>query len=373
MRVTRVRLSDFLSYSTLDTTLGDFLNILTGENASGKTNLVDSIHFSAIGKSSRHNLDKELINWNAKNGSRVIIDVKKRFSSHEIDIRIDAQGKKRILVDKIPLTRIGELMGILNIVFFSPNELKLVKGGPADRRRFIDISLCQQNKTYFYSLQRYNSLIQQRNKLLKTHKGKPSLTTMLAVIDQDLVKSASFVIAERFLFVERMSKLSYAQHVMLSNGKEELFLSYEGDVCDTSDQAVIASKLTTLLKESASNDMRLEYTTVGPHRDDLKMVASGIDIRKFGSQGQQRTTVLSLKLAEVALFRERSGEMPVLLLDDVLSELDVPRQEALFNAIDGIQTIVTCTEFDGEYRDSTRKFLIKDRKISPLTKVSDKL
>ncbi len=371
MKVTRIRLTDFLSYSTLDTTLGEYLNILTGENASGKTNLVDSIHYSALGKSSRHNLDKELITWGAKNGSRVIIDVQKRFTKHEIDIRIDSQGKKRILVDKLPLTRIGELMGVLNIVFFSPNELKLVKGGPADRRRFIDISLCQQNKTYFYSLQRYNSLIQQRNKLLKTHKGKPSLPTMLAVVDQDLVKCASFVIAERYLFVQRMAKLAYAQHIMLSNGKEELFLSYEGDICDTADQAEIATRLTKLLKESASNDMRLEYTTVGAHRDDIKMMASGIDIRKFGSQGQQRTTVLSLKLAEVALFRERSGEMPVLLLDDVLSELDVPRQEALFNAIDGIQTLVTCTEFDGVYRDSTKKYLIKDRKITPLTKVSD--
>ncbi len=369
MRVTRVRLAGFLSYSALDVELGEFLNILTGENASGKTNLVDSIHYSALGKSSRHNTDKELINWNSKEGSRVVIDVQKRFSRHEIDIRIDPQGKKRVLVDKLPLTRIGELMGILNVVFFSPNELKLVKGGPADRRRFIDISLCQQNKTYFYSLQRYNSLIQQRNKLLKTHKGKSSLQAMLGVINQDLVKSASFVISERFLFIERMKKLAYAQHSMLTNNREDLLLSYEGDIENTSDITEISARLTALLQESAENDMRLEYTTVGPHRDDIKMVASNVDIRKFGSQGQQRTTVLSLKLAEVALFRERSGEMPVLLLDDVLSELDVPRQEALFNAIDGIQTIVTCTEFDGVYRDTTKKFLIKDRKITELQKL----
>lgn len=360
MHVTKVSLSDFLSYPSVRQSFGAGLNVLTGENASGKTNLIDSIYYAALGKSSRIQRDKDLINWSSENGARVTVNIQKRFSKHEVDVYIDPQGKKRILVDGLPIQRIGELMGVINIVFFSPNEMKLIKESPADRRRFLDISLSQQSKTYFYTLQKYNALLVQRNKLLKSYAGRPALNDMLPVVDTELTRCGAFLIQERMKFVTKLTPVAAAQHKKLTGEREELTLLYETEDIGTGD---VREALQALLKKSYENDCRLAYTTTGPHRDDLKIASNGVDLRKFGSQGQQRSAVLSLKLAEIALFKERTGETPILLLDDVLSELDAGRREALFSAIDGIQTVVTCTEFDEKINREYREFIIKDRNI----------
>lgn len=341
MQVTSVELQNFLSYERAKVTFNGGLSVVYGENAGGKTNLIDSIYLCSVGRSSRHNRDKDLIKWGTENGAKVTVNVKKRFSKHTIELYIDPQGKKHILVDKLPLSKIGELMGILNVVFFSPQEMRLIKDSPQDRRRFMDIGISQQCKTYFYALQRYNALLAQRNKILKTYKGRPALKDMLKIVDTDFIKVASYIIRERKKFVEELTPVAEDRHNKLTSGKEKLSLVYETENVDFNN---LESSLATLMEGARENDERLEYSTIGPHRDDIKISASGIDLRRFGSQGQQRSAVLSLKLAEIATFEKRTGETPILLLDDVMSELDQTRREALFNAIKGIQTIITTTD-----------------------------
>lgn len=359
MHVTSLSLGDFLSYASAGVEFGKGLNVVYGANAVGKTNLIDSVYLCSVGRSSRHSRDKELIRWGAQNGAKVTLNVQKKYSKHTIEMYIDPQGKKHILVDRLPLAKIGELMGVINVVFFSPAEMKLVKDSPADRRRFLDIGISQRNKTYFYCLQRFNALLAQRNKILKTYKGRPSLENMLAIVDADFIRAASFIIRERKKFVDEIAPFAKDAHNKLTDEKEALALNYETEAVDYED---VESSLKTLMAEARENDLRLEYTTVGPHRDDVKISASGIDLRKFGSQGQQRSAVLSLKLAEINSFKARVGESPVLLLDDVTSELDPKRRKALFEAIRGTQTIITCTE-KIEF-DRADYFEVKDGKIT---------
>lgn len=360
MIVTKVVLKDFLSYQQEEVSFGGGINVITGENAAGKTNLVDSLYFSSLGRSYRHSKDKELIRWGAEGGAKVSVYVQKKYSKHRIDVYIDAQGHKSILVDGLPLQKIGELMGALNVVFFSPDEIALVKESPAYRRRFFDISLCQQSKTYFYTLQRYNKLLAQRNMMLKTNKGKPALQDLLSIVDEDFVRCAAFIIQERAKFLDRLSPFAAQRHALLTSGKEILRLSYETEEVRLEN---IAEDLKERLQSSLAKDCKLDYTTVGPHRDDIKIASNGVDIRNFGSQGQQRSAVLSLKLAEIELFRERTSETPVLLLDDVLSELDDTRKDALFQSLDGIQTMITCTEFKCNIGKQYKRYTIKDRKV----------
>lgn len=341
MQVTSVELHNFLSYERAKVNFDSGLCVVYGENAGGKTNLIDSVYLCSVGRSSRHNREKDLIRWGAETGAKVTLTVKKRFSRHTIEFFIDMQGKKHILVDRLPVSKIGELMGILNVVFFSPSEMRLIKESPADRRRFMDIGISQQCKTYFYALQRYNALLQQRNKILKTYKGRPSLGDMLKIVDADFTKVACYIIRERKKFIEDLSPVAEREHLKLTSNKEKLTLLYETENVDFSN---MEESFKVLLDGARESDERLEYTTIGPHRDDVKISQNGVDLRRFGSQGQQRSAVLSLKLAEIATFEKRTGEKPVLLLDDVMSELDASRREALFEAIKGIQTIITATD-----------------------------
>jgi DNA replication and repair protein RecF len=360
MHITRIALTNFLSHISLSATFGDGLNVISGKNAVGKTNLVDSIYLCSVGRSSRYQKDKELVNWHGGAGARVTIDLQKKFSKHVVDVYIDKSGKKRILVDGIPVLRIGELMGVMNVVFFSPNELRLVKDAPQDRRRFLDISLCQQNKPYFYALVRYNKLLVQRNKLLKDYNSSASLKNMLELTDGQMVKEAALIIKLRHKFVESLSPLAAGAHALITSGSEVLSLSYETEVSSLEN---LEQNLKKVYENAFDSDVRMQYTTVGPHRDDVKIGASGLDLRKAGSQGQQRSAVLSLKLAEANLFKQKNGDAPILILDDVLSELDATRREKLFSALSGFQTFITCTEFidtDKNYSE----YKIEDNKVT---------
>lgn len=361
MLIEKLYLQNFLSYKKEFIEFDDGLNILKGNNASGKTNLVEAIFLSSIGKTARNTKDKDLINWNSDNNARIKLLVKKKYYSHTIEIFIDKNGKKTILIDSIPISRLGELLGILNVVFFSPDEMKLIKNSPADRRRFIDISLSQQNKIYFYNLLKYNKLLQQRNKVLKNYKNNNSLKDMLEIVDKSLIPCEENIIIERSKFIEKLRPVANDIHKKITDQKEHLNIAYETESIDFSD---ISSSLKKLYISSYEKDKKLEYTTVGIHRDDLKIETSNIDVRKYGSQGQQRTAVLSLKLAEIKMLETITGETPILLLDDVMSELDERRQKALMNAIQGIQTIITCTDFNKNLvnYDFTR-FTIKDKHI----------
>lgn len=338
MYLERVAAKDFLSYTGFDVAFENGLSVIYGMNAAGKTNLADAVYLSSLGRSSRLSRDKDLIRWGAENGCGVTAVVKTRFSRHTVEITIDADGKKKIFIDKLPVKRIGELMGAIGTVFFAPVETALVRGAPEDRRRFIDIALSQQNKSYFYTLKRYASLIKQRNKILKEYRGNAMTEHYLNIVDADLVPAGAFIGKCRRAFVAELGDLVAARHSEMTGGREKLTLKYESDAGETA--AEFAGKLAAGRK----NDLRLEFTGVGVHRDDMKISADGVDLRKFGSQGQQRTAALSLKLAEADVFEKRTGERPILILDDVLSELDPERREGLYEAVKGTQTLLTCTD-----------------------------
>ena len=361
--VKNLALTNYLSYPTLSVDFSDGINVLTGQNAVGKTNLAESIYYASVGKSARGLKDKELLCWEGDGNAKMHLTVQKKYARHTIDFDIDRLGKKRILIDKIPIGKMGELMGAVYVVYFSPGEMRLIKESPADRRRFIDISLCQQDKMYFYTLVRYNQLLAQRNKLLKDHYNSPSLKAMSDIIVEKMCAEEEFIIKKRKAFLEKLAPVADEKHRLLSGGKEGLELTYEGENVNEND---IAGSLKKLYEENFEKDSRLSYTTVGVHRDDVKIVAGGIDIRKFGSQGQQRTAAISLKLAEAKLFYLSSGEYPVLILDDVMGELDEERQKALFDSLNGIQTIVTCTSFDKNIAPGATIYEIKNRKIQRL-------
>ncbi len=354
---------NFLCYTDLSVELDGGINVFSGENAAGKTNLAESIYYASVGKSARGRKDKELLRWDSEESAEIHITVQKKYACHRVDISIDRQGKKRIMIDRLPIGKMGELMGAVYVVYFSPDEMRLIKESPVDRRRFIDISLCQQDKVYFYTLVRYNQLLQQRNKLLKEYVSSPSLKVMSDLIIDKMCVEQEYIIRKRKSFLERLAPVAKSCHSHLTGAQEDLTIAYETEEINFDD---IRESLKALYEKSFEKDKKLAYTTVGIHRDDLKIATNGIDIRKFGSQGQQRTAAISLKLAEVKLFYETSGEYPVLLMDDVLSELDDNRQIALFDALDGIQTIVTCTSFEKKIAPNATIYEIKDRKIKKL-------
>ena len=348
MQIIGIYLKNFRNYTEEVINFTDGLNVVAGINASGKTNLVESIYYTGIGKSPRTSNDKELIKWN-EDGAYITIKLQKKYRTHNIEIMIDKQGKKRIAIDKIPLRKISELIGVLNVVYFSPDELDIIKESPVKRRKFLDISISQQKKIYFNNLVRYNKIIGQRNKLIKNNRDHKIIKDNLPIWDSQLARVGASIIKDRYEFVEKISKIAKEEHALLTQDKESLYISYESKI-DYANIEDMEKQFNKLLVDSYDKDINLGYTTVGSHRDDLYIKINDIDVRKFGSQGQKRTTALSLKLAEVKLFTEL-GEKPILILDDVLSELDDERQKALLDAVNDVQTFLTCTHYDGEYNN----------------------
>lgn len=245
---------------------------------------------------------------------------------------------KGIAINGVPIRKASELFGIANVVFFSPEDLNIIKNGPSERRRFIDLELCQLNKLYVHSLVQYNKVLLQRNKLLKELFFKPEYEETLDVWDMQLVNYGREVIRFRHEFIDQLNEIIRGIHRSLSGDKEEIEISYEPYTQE--------DQLADVLKRNRGQDMKQKTTLSGPHRDDISFIVNGIDIRKFGSQGQQRTAALSLKLSELELVKRISRDEPILLLDDVLSELDSGRQNHLLSAIQNIQTMITCTGLD---------------------------
>ena len=355
MNIESIKLVNFRNYEEASFELAPFLNVIFGRNAIGKTNLLESVYFAGLGKSPRVSQDKDLIKM-GKDFSYIEIIVKKKYRSHKLEFHLDKKGKKRIQIDGIPLLKMSELIGFINIVFFSPDEMKLVKESPEERRRFMDISLSQRTKTYLYALSKYNKILQQRNKLLKTPCTIDTLHQTLPVWDIQLAHEGAIIIKARREFIKNIEPLARDAHRRLSSDTEELKMLYESEITGESIEEIEATLL-EMYTNSFNKDVELRHTTVGPHRDDIKLIVNDIDIRKFGSQGQQRTTALALKLAEIDGFTRDSGETPILLLDDVLSELDLTRQRALLDATSGIQTLLTCTEFDRANLGDTGNFI----------------
>ncbi len=341
MKVIRLTLKNFRNYEAEEFSFADGINILTGANAQGKTNAAEALFFLCTGYSPRANHRDKVVIKNGEESAEISGTAESVYGSVTVKICFFSD-KKRVFINGVETLKIGELLGNINSVYFNPSELKLVQESPEDRRRFMNVSLSQMSKNYFYALQRYNKILSQRNNLLKTPDPFVIKET-LPVWDAQLVKYAAVIIKARNGFLSEIAPIAELKHAYLSDGKETLKMKTESGYSGEEDE--IAFELKRDLANAMEKDMRLGFTSIGPHRDDIKFILNGADARIYGSQGQQRTVALSLKLAEADTFKARSGEYPVLILDDVLSELDKSRQRKLLAATEGIQTIFTAADF----------------------------
>lgn len=337
MIVKSIELKNFRNYENLNISLDKGTNIFYGDNAQGKTNILEAVYLSGTTKSHKGSRDRDMIRF-GEDEAHIRTTVEKGGKEYQIDMHLKSSKSKGIAVNRIPIKRAGELFGILNIVFFSPEDLNIIKNGPAERRRFLDSELCQLDKIYLSDLTAYNKILNQRNKLLKDMIYRPDLKDTLPIWDTQLVDSGKKIIKRRRQFVAELNEVVRDIHSRISGGKEKLSLSYEPNV----DDIFFGDELS----RAKERDKKQCMTSVGPHRDDLLFSVGGVDIRKFGSQGQQRTSALSLKLSEIELVKKMIHDAPVLLLDDVLSELDGNRQNYLLNSIHDTQTLITCTGLD---------------------------
>ena len=337
MHISSVELKNYRNYEYASIPFKDGINILYGDNAQGKTNILESLYVCATTKSHRGSKDKELIQFEHPE-AHIRMMVNKKGIDHKIDMHLRKQKGKGAAIDGIPIKKSSELLGLVHMILFSPEDLSIIKNGPGERRRFLDMELCQLDKIYMNHLSNYNKVLNQRNTLLKQISFQKDLAETLDIWDQQMVKYGVNIIKIRDTFVKELNEIISVIHDKLSGRREHLFLEYEPSVTKDSYEEQI--------RRRRDQDIRILSTGIGPHRDDISFLVNGMDIRKFGSQGQQRTAALSLKLAEIELVARRIKDKPVLLLDDVLSELDGNRKNYLMESISGIQTIITCTGLD---------------------------
>ncbi|MBQ9513439.1 MAG: DNA replication/repair protein RecF [Clostridia bacterium] len=342
MYIKKLTLNNFRNYESEELTFSNGINILFGANAQGKTNAGEAIFFLCTGYSPRANNDKLVIR-NGEDRAEISAVASSSYGDVSVKIRFNKNDKKNIYINNVEVLKVGEIFGNINSVFFNPQELKLVQETPEDRRRFLNVSLSQMSKSYFYSLIRYNKILSQRNNLLKDP-NRDVVYDTLPVWDRQLTEQAGKIIRARNEFLEKLSPIAREKHAFISDGKEELVMKTESGYYGTEEE--IAYAMYEDLKLALDKDIRLGFTSIGPHRDDIKFTLNGLDARVFASQGQQRTVALSLKLAEAEIFKERFSEYPILILDDVLSELDKKRQRKLVSAVSGMQTIFTTTVID---------------------------
>ncbi len=334
MYIKTLELKDYRNYNQLHMNFYNGVNILYGDNAQGKTNILESLYICGTTKSHKGSKDKEIIKLD-KDESHIKIFIEKDKVTHKIDMHLKKSKPKGVAINGIPIKKSSELFGIINFVFFSPEDLSIIKNGPSERRRFIDLELCQLDKVYLYHLSCYNKILIQRNNLLKQISFNRKLLDTLSVWDVQLVEHGIKIMERRKLFIDQLKNIVSRIHNQLSGNKENLILNYESNVT--------IENFYEKLENSLERDINLKMTNYGPHRDDISIFNGNEDIRKFGSQGQQRTAALSLKLAEIEIVKQITKDNPILLLDDVLSELDRKRQNYLLNSIKDLQTIITCT------------------------------
>ena len=337
MNIRSIELKNFRNYENLEISFDEGTNILFGDNAQGKTNILEAAYMSGTTKSHKGSRDREMIRFGEEEAHLKMM-VRRDEIPYRIDMHLKKNKAKGVAVNGVPIKKASELFGIVNVIFFSPEDLNIIKNGPAERRRFLDSELCQLDRIYLADLTNYNKILAQRNKLLKDMIYRPSLSDTLPVWDMQLIETGKKIIRRRKQFVDELREIVSDIHYRISGGKEELFLKYEPNIDDIFFEDE--------LSRAKEKDKKLCQTSVGPHRDDLLFSIGDVDIRKYGSQGQQRTSALSLKLSEIELVRKSISDTPVLLLDDVLSELDSSRQNYLLNNISDTQTIITCTGLD---------------------------
>ena len=334
MKIRSLKLKNYRNYDLLKLDFDGAANIFYGDNAQGKTNILEAVYISGTTKSHRGAKDRELIRF-GQDESHIEAIVEKNGIDYQLDMHLKKNSPKGIAINKMPIRKASELFGIVNFVFFSPEDLNIIKNGPSERRRFIDMELSQLDRVYLSNLTNYNRIVNQRNHLLKSMGIGGELKDTLEVWDMQLIQYGDKIIERRKEFLDRVNEIISFIHKKLTGNREEIQVIYEpsnGNL--TLEQA---------LQKNRERDIRIKSTSAGPHRDDICFMVGGLDIRRYGSQGQQRTAALSLKLSEIELVKQAAKDTPVLLLDDVLSELDKHRQNYLLDSINDIQTLITCT------------------------------
>ena len=337
MVIKSLELSNFRNYSLLNLSFDRGTNILYGDNAQGKTNILEAIYLCATTKSHKGAKDKDIVNFNEEE-AHIRAYLEKKEDEIRIDMHLRKNKAKGVAINGLPIKKARELLGVVNLVFFSPEDLNIIKDGPAGRRRFMDMELSQLDSIYLHNLTKYHKILQQRNKLLKDIHYRPDLEATLPIWDEQLVLYGTKIIQRRQEFLKELNDMVRDLHQNISGNRETLQLVYE--------PSATAEDFAARMEEARVKDLKMGMTSYGPHRDDISFLINETDIRKYGSQGQQRTSALSLKLAEIELVKQLIHDTPVLLLDDVLSELDSNRQNYLLNSIHDIQTIITCTGLD---------------------------
>ncbi len=338
MHIETLRLQNFRNYADEEFTFDEGLNVLYGKNAQGKTNCAEAVFYLCAGVSPRTSRDKQMIRA-GESCACIAATAKTRFGTVTIEADIRETGRE-VRVNGSRIARNADLLGNINGVFFSPGELRLIQDGPDERRRFLNVSISQLYRSYYTALVRYNKILEQRNALLKERDVSLIFET-LPVWDVQLCRYAAEIVARRSEFISMLSPIAAEKHARLTDKAEELEIRAEKQYGKTREE--IEAKLSEEFSRNYERDIRLGFTGSGPHRDDLKILIGGTEARVYGSQGQARTAALALKLAETEIFKRLSGESPVLILDDVMSELDLSRRRKLLAEIDGMQTILTCT------------------------------
>ncbi len=333
MIIKNMYLKDFRNIKTEEINFNENINIIYGNNAQGKTNILEAIYAASVGRSHRTKYEREMIEFSKKD-CHIRADVNDSLKIR-IDLHLKRDGRKGIAINGVTAKTTGELIGIFDCVMFSPEDLYLIKSGPSERRRFIDIELCRINRVYFSKLKMYSKVLRQRNNLLKKISKDKSLKETVFVWDRQLIEYGEFIIKARKEFIEEIEKYSEIYHSKITGGKEKLKLKYK--------PSVSAENLAYLIEKNIDRDIIYGSTLFGPHKDDLLFFINGADVKNYGSQGQQRSAALSLKLAEIELIKKHKQKEPVLLLDDVFSELDDTRQKFLIDNINDIQMIAACT------------------------------
>lgn len=357
MIVRRVKLNSFRNYESIDLTLGDKINLLCGDNAQGKTNLLEALYLCGTTRSFRHCPDNEMI-MSGKDEAHIEIESSNHITDTRIDIHLQKNERKKIFVDQLPVQKAGDMIGRIKFIVFSPDDMALIKGSPSVRRNFLNLEISQLRPTYLSDLSRYNHILRQRNQLLKDIKKSPKLKNTLDVWDEQIILYGCGIIKERIDFINNLNEVIQHIHHKLTEKAEDITLIYK--------PSVTVEEYSSRLKKARERDLLMAATTVGPHRDDFAVEINEADSKAYGSQGQKRTAALSIKLSEIDLIKRQRDEEPVILLDDVFSELDSKRQRDLLAMIGDYQTIITCTQsepFWQEIAADKQLFIVKEGSI----------
>ena len=367
MFINELHFINFRNYEKLDLNLCNGLNIFTGDNAQGKTNVLEGIYYCSLAKSHRTSKDKELIKWD-NDSAYVSINVIRTRLDKKIEIKIFKEGKKGAKINTIKINKISDLIGVFNVVMFSPEDLVIIKGSPASRRKLLDMELCQLSPKYYYNLVQYNKVLNERNTLLK--RFKDSNLSIIEIYDVQLSKFGAYIIKERSRYIDKLNQKGKIIHSEITSKEEDIEFKYISHVKHLENGE---EELFRLLEESRTSDIERRTTLNGPHREDFNVYINGINARNFGSQGQQRTSVLTIKFSSMEIIKDLTGEYPVLLLDDVLSELDTKRQKYILNSIKNMQTIISCTGLEEikNYLDSDfRIFKVESGSVTSNANIS---